>query len=394
MATKAQLNSSVDNPQKDRLQLLICADWYAPGINAGGPIRSCVNLVELLGSDVLISVITSNRDLGAAAPYIGIEPNAWIRWRQRADVYYASSAINRMVCFAKALDAHPDTTVYLNSMFSVAGTLWPLLWMWLIGSPIQIVLAPRGMLKPSALRQKSWKKKPLLAFMRLLGLLRNVRFHATSSDEIQEIRQAFGDAEIRCISNVPVTPVESLPNRIHTTGAAHLCFVGRVHPIKNLLWLLDGMALLKTNCLLTVVGPIEDEEYFKKCETVATALPENVSVDFVGAQPPARIQHLLIKADALILPTLGENFGHAIFESLAVGTPAIVSDQTIWRDLEAKSAGWDLPLSDVTQYVEAIERLATNTEQEQNQLRQGALNVASAFLRSNDVRSQYWELFL
>jgi hypothetical protein len=46
----------------------------------------------------------------------------------------------------------------------------------------------------------------------------------------------------------------------------------------------------------------------------------------------------------LYLPTRGENFGHAIAESLNHATPVIISDQTPWRKLERIGVGWDLPL--------------------------------------------------
>ena len=89
----------------------------------------------------------------------------------------------------------------------------------------------------------------------------------------------------------------------------NLCFLGRVHPIKNLLWLLDAMATLKCECRLTIVGPIEDQQYYDQCQRAVNRLPSEIAVDFVGVKTEAEVRELLVAADAMILPTQGENFG-------------------------------------------------------------------------------------
>ena len=63
--------------------------------------------------------------------------------------------------------------------------------------------------------------------------------------------------------------------------------------------------------------------------------------------------------DLFLLPTRGENFGHAIFDALEVGLPVLISDQTPWRDLERIGAGWSLPLADPDRFAATIDRLAT-----------------------------------
>ena len=57
----------------------------------------------------------------------------------------------------------------------------------------------------------------------------------------------------------------------------------------------------------------------------------------------------------ILLPTLGENFGHVISEALVGGCPVIISDQTPWRDLEKEQVGWDIDLNDEVSFVNAIQ---------------------------------------
>lgn len=298
-----------------------------------------------------------------------------------------------MFAFSTALRRFRPDTVYLNSMFSVAGTLWPLFWLWIIRSQIGIVLAPRGMLKHSALARKRWKKLPILLLLRCTGMARQIQFQATSDDEVAEIQKAFGDVAVTNIPNVPIQPIKTLCDRMKTTGVATCCFVGRIHPIKNLLWLLEVLEHVKGQMRLTVVGPPEDHTYFLTCQKVASELPVNIRVDFVGPVPEAEVRLLLSNSDAMILPTEGENFGHAIFEALSVGTPVIISDRTIWRNLFNQCAGWDLELGNRELFKKVLEDFVQLENPEYQKLRQGALRSAHLFFAANNFKNEFCRLF-
>jgi glycosyltransferase involved in cell wall biosynthesis len=248
------------------------------------------------------------------------------------------------------------------------------------------------MLKPSALAQKSWKKRPILVMLRAIGLVRKITFHATSTDEVNEVRAAFGAVSVVLLNNVPCVPLKHPAAHSRSAEVLQLCFLGRVHPIKNLLWLLESMKAIDCRCHLVVVGPIEDQRYYEQCLRAVEQLPSSVTVEFVGAKTEAEVRELLLASDTMILPTLGENFGHAIFESLAVGTPVIISDQTIWRGLVEQKAGWDLPLVPEA-FVGAICQLSRMNDSEYQELRENALGVAHRFLGANNFLVDYQRMF-
>ena len=50
------------------------------------------------------------------------------------------------------------------------------------------------------------------------------------------------------------------------------------------------------------------------------------------------------RTTCMILPTLGENFGHVIVEAWTAGCPVLVSDRTPWRQLASHGVGWDVAL--------------------------------------------------
>ena len=59
-------------------KVVVFIDWFLPAFKAGGPIQSVANLIDHLGSEICISIVTSDRDLGDAIPLPGIDLNKWI----------------------------------------------------------------------------------------------------------------------------------------------------------------------------------------------------------------------------------------------------------------------------------------------------------------------------
>jgi glycosyltransferase involved in cell wall biosynthesis len=70
------------------------------------------------------------------------------------------------------------------------------------------------------------------------------------------------------------------------------------------------------------------------------------------------VRGIFSRHDLFLFPTRGENFGHVIFESLAAGTPVLVSDRTPWQDLDAAGVGWVRSLDRMQDFVDVIDRFA------------------------------------
>ena len=62
-----------------------------------------------------------------------------------------------------------------------------------------------------------------------------------------------------------------------------------------------------------------------------------------------------------ILPTYSENFGIAIAEALACGTPVITTQGTPWKELESYQCGWWIPIG-TTAIIEALKHFLQCTE--------------------------------
>src|SRR5689334_4388168 len=142
--------------------ILVFADWFEPGFKAGGPIRSCVHFVHQMKERYNIYVFTTDRDLNDTVPYNNIEPDKWLAYDKEVQVFYCSPPqLSWSNIQKQEKDIQPDF-IYLNSMYSRYFTIYPLLMQRLGLISSKIILAPRGMLKESAVQFKSSKKKLFL----------------------------------------------------------------------------------------------------------------------------------------------------------------------------------------------------------------------------------------
>lgn len=328
---------------RDMKKLLIFSDWYEPGYLAGGPIRSLQNLVRSLGDKMEVDVFTSNRDFSATENY-PLEANTWLK-RNGARVFYCDAKAYSRGLVKKLLKEKKYDVLYFNSLYSKNYTLLPLFLARRLGyQPEQLVLAPRGMLGKGALQLKSNKKKLFLSISRKIGLFKGITWHATSEQEAQEIRTNF-DANITpfLAANIPGPSTLDGPKAL-CGGKIRMIFLSRLSPKKNLKFALECVARYsdKAKFRFDLYGTPEDKQYLQ--EILDLAKQKELDLAYHGSVAHHEVSECLRNADFLILPTLNENYGHVIFESLAVGTPVLISDQTPWRDLQAKGIGYDIPL--------------------------------------------------
>lgn len=374
-------------------KILLCIDWFHPAYKAGGPIRSAVNFIEHFHAAYDIYVWTSAYDLGETAPLSNIKINQWGDFEGKASVFYATTDQLTYASLRKQIEFVQPDHIYLQSFFSKVFTLYPLWMKWRGTIRQKIVLAPRGMLKESALSFKPGKKKIFLHLFKMMRLHRMIRFQATDAQEKQDILRHFPEADLVLAPNLPGKVAIHPYPIIKAAGTLKILFVGRVHPIKNLLYLLKTLHAVKGDIILTIIGVNEQEAYWKECEQEIAQLPSTINVQFLGERSHDQIINQIERHHIFALPTRGENFGHAIFEALSNGRPVIISDQTPWRNLAVKDAGWDISLEHASLFSAAIQKAVDWNQQEFDRFAQGALNVSADFRKNSDDIKNYHLLF-
>ena len=376
--------------------ILVITDWFYPGFKAGGPIRSCYNLVTQLSNDFDVFVYTSDTDHGDAAPYPDISSDKWLtNIVENARIYYASKSKFSLGKFSREICGLNADVVYLNHMFSPVYVIFPLYLKWRGKLKSKVVLCPRGALYDSALAIKPAKKKIFLQVFKWLSIDKLIDFHATNDREKASILALFPKAKVVVADNLPAAVQPSFKGLAKTSGSLKAIYVARIHPIKNLLLLLQIMKNISTgNIELTIVGPVEDKNYWKLCEEVIKALPINIEVKFLGAVSNTEIQELIIANHLSVLLTEGENFGHSIFESLLAGRPVLISDQTPWQLLYENRLGWEVPLTNVGLIQEKLAQAIQWNQQDFDIFSRASWQFANTFINNRDKLAPYYPLFL
>jgi glycosyltransferase involved in cell wall biosynthesis len=383
-----------NNRMQNKKSILIMTEWFYPGYKAGGPIQACHNLAMLLKEEYDVYLYTTDRDMGSSTPYAKVAVNQWLFFSDNVKVFYASPDQLTWLKIAKQIQQVDPTYLYLNSMYSVYFTIYPLLMYRCRTIRSNIILSPRGMLKASALKFKSAKKKSFLKMLKLFNISNGIGFHATDEQEKSDIRKIFGkDSIIDLIHDVPPSPSSSISPLSKRSGELKLIFVGRIHPIKNLHFIIECLKSLTQKIDLTVVGPIENKSYYQYCQKLLKLLPQNISISFTGEVSNEKIKNYLSENHFMILPSLGENYGYSIIESFCAGRPVIITDKTPWHNLLEEKIGWDLPVNHHDEFVAALNQAAAMLQDEFTQWSASALDFAGRLSSTNNYKRQYAEMF-
>ncbi len=376
-------------------EVLCVSDFFLPGFKGGGPIRTLENMRKLLTGEVAFSIFTRDRDLGSDAPYANVTQDTWLD-TPSGPIYYAAPKYFGIRGLKKVLAERRFDVVYLNSFFSLRGSVLLNLWLQLSSRSTAVLLAPRGEFSQGALEVKRLKKCLFLRLARASGMYRKVYWHASTELEAADILRQFPDVgEKILIAPDPVivepsqTPHSTIAKR---TGLARIVFISRISPKKNLEGLLDYLRGVEADVELDIFGPIEDSRYWERCHALISRLPSHVTARYQGLLSPDEVSQTFAKYDIFAFPTHGENFGHVIFEALRAGTPVLLSNQTPWQQDES-GAATVLPLEDASGWQRAIEATAARSESEQAEIRAATLEYAKRYAETDMARQANRALF-
>jgi glycosyltransferase involved in cell wall biosynthesis len=207
------------------------------------------------------------------------------------------------------------------------------------GKPL--VVSPRGMLSPAALRFSRLKKRAFWHLAQGAVLKRAACLHATSDAEGEEIRAAGLVNPIAVIPNgIDLPPPAREPAEV--AGAPRIALsLGRLHPKKGLDRLLRAWAAVETRhpeWRLRILGPSE-AGHADELRALARILGL-AGVEIAGPIFDDVKWQAYRAAELFVLPTLNESFGLTVAEALAAGTPAISTKGSPWSRLESEGCGW------------------------------------------------------
>jgi len=376
-------------------KLLIITRWYLPATKSGGTVRSILALVNGLKEYFDITILTSDRDLGSNSPYENIEFDKLIDSNGVSIAYLSKLDVKNIEKYINIVN--PDI-IYINSFFDIMTQGVMLLK--LFGKiKSKIVVLPRGELGNGALSIKSTKKKIYLFIYKLLNISKGIIFQATSKEEYMDINRIFPSNKIEIIQNAKVENNNSYPLPLKEINSLKTVFLSRIAVLKNLDYALEILRDYTFDGFIEfdIYGPLEDKEYWAKCENIINRINEsqkNIKVSYKGFVEPENISKTLSNYHLFFMPTKGENFGHAIVEAMKVGLVPLISNQTPWQNLENIDVGFSLDLNNKESFVTALNQvLLLNNENFLDK----SINVKSYInkkVNNKKTLSEYLEFFL
>lgn len=367
--------------------VLIVIGGYLPAKGYGGGMTSTVNFVENLGDQYNIFILCNDCDYKTTNKLEGISDG----WNTvgKAKVMYINSSSYSVKFYKKIIEEINADLVYMSSLFYFKMNFTAIVAA--KKKKVPIVLLVRGELNKKALTIKSFRKKVYIYAIKLFGLLKGITFQATCDEEYHAIKKYLGikDDKIYLLPNLP-KGFKSCKNKSEKTN--RFVYVSRIHEIKNLAFVLECLKEVKNDVYFDIYGPIEQKEYWEKCEKIISELPKNVSVEYKGNAKLEEVSEIFANHYCFLCSTFGENYGQAIHEALLSNCHIILSkDTTPWNHLDNNGC-FVIPLSDKKKWIEKIEYIASLDESEKQKLDAQLNDYITNTLCDNKIIHNYYDM--
>ena len=317
----------------------------------GGPSKAVLEMVAALRQrGVEASILTTNDhgpgvDLslptGQWIDHQGLPLIAFPRWspsmRALREFAYSPDLVRWLKCHLHTYDL-----LHVHAIFSFPST-WAMREARHAGVPY--LVRTIGQLSPWSLAQSRSRKLWMLRLIEQRNLNGAASLHFTSEAERDEV------AALGLLPPALVLPLGvKLNNRTsrvaeegsdRTDRITRFLFLSRLHPKKQLDRLLEGLALLhqqrpEAAWELRIAGQGEPA-YERQLKDQAESLGLGQRCRWLGQVEGECKEQEFADADWLVLPSAAENFGIAVVEALAAGTPAILSPEVAVSELVAKA---------------------------------------------------------
>lgn len=371
-------------------KLLIMASLFWPQKKSGGPPISIMNLVTAIKDTFDVYIISNNHEIGEMEKLPGIH-DGWNEFSFGKVFYIPYGEHTTKTVFMLIENVVPDV-IYQNSFFSV-NDLFPVLQYKRKHKNVKVIVAPRGELYPERYSKGYMKKKLYSMFFRYSGLLKDVYFQGTGKDECDQERDILGIKEdhLYNVQNLSLVANDYTPIK-KSKGELRLAYIARIHPTKNTLAGIQWLSEVEGNIVYDIYGSIENKQYWEQCEDAIAKLPTNITVEYKGVIDHDAVPDTLARYHAYYMPTTGENFGHSIVESMLLGRPIIISDQTPWTDVNGQG-GFAFPIDQKEKFINALAFLCDREQNEFDLLIKQIKTYIEEKLNVKEIIQEYIRMF-
>ena len=205
---------------------------------------------------------------------------------------------------------------------------------------IKVVLTPHGMLEPWIIKRHYWTRKlPALLLYQKSAIKNADCLQATAESEKQNLLTLGYNSNIKVVKLG--IDAESIAVKTSWKKSKRMLFLSRVHIKKGINYLIEAADILRDELqgYKIIVAGEGDADYVASLKQQIMDKGLQNIIQLIGGVYGDKKWELFRTSDFFVLPTNSENFGLAIAESLASGTPVITTVGTPWNDLNSSNAG-------------------------------------------------------
>ena len=204
----------------------------------------------------------------------------------------------------------------------------------------KVVLTPHGMLEPWIVKRHYWTRKfPALTLYQKAAIKKADCLLATAESERENLLKLGYNSNIKVVRLG--IDAEGIAMKRSWVRTKQILFLSRVHVKKGVNFLIEAAETLRKELegyRILVAGEGE-ADYVASLNEMIRAKGLQDIVQLTGGVYGEEKWRLFQTSDFFVLPTHSENFGLAIAESLASGTPVITTTGTPWEDLKTSESG-------------------------------------------------------
>ena len=204
---------------------------------------------------------------------------------------------------------------------------------------LPLIVSPHGMFGSNALGHERLKKALAWRVFQRRDLMSAVAACVNSGLEADDVRARGYDKPIAVIPHGVRLP-SSRRHLARGTGAKIALYLGRIHPLKGLLALIQAWAAVRPDGWRLIMAGPDEKGYRRMVQEAIDREGRGGSIELVGAAFGESKARLYESASLFIQPSLSENFGMAIAEALAQGVPVITTKGTPWSAIVQEGCGW------------------------------------------------------
>jgi glycosyltransferase involved in cell wall biosynthesis len=232
---------------------------------------------------------------------------------------------------------------------------------------IPYIVTPHGALDAYCLKQKWVRKQIYLTCFGFEAFKRASAIHCASSMEKAEVARLISHRNIQVVpfgTDEPKTYEASNEHFFKTNNRQIILFLGRIHPIKGIEFLIEAAGRLRAqrNDFIIAICGNADCHYGKKLQSMVKQRKLDDCFCFLGFLKGPEKTQFLLRSSCLVLPSHHENFGVSVIEAMACGLPVIISDKTGLADSVVSSGGGMVVRNQISEIESAIKNYLDHPE--------------------------------